>query len=198
MNGLVPSEVCGPMTNPADVSGPGSGRRLGIVLALVGLLILGLVGSAAAGALITGRKIKDGSLLGRDFRNESLTGADVRGGSLRAVDIVAPAGADGGPGGPGPQGPHGAKTRSIRTQPFQVPGLEASTLTVMCDAGTRAVSGGVYSDAAGFVHGSKQLPGGVGWQVTYVNSDPNDFTVSVLAVCIDDPATDPALRGRGR
>ncbi|MFC7505572.1 hypothetical protein ACOACQ_13545 [Nocardioides sp. CPCC 206347] len=65
---------------------------------LVVVLLMGSTGGAVAGALITGKQIKDGtvstidvtneSLTGTDVRNETLTGADIRNDSVSASDIV--------------------------------------------------------------------------------------------------------------
>ncbi|WP_182378102.1 hypothetical protein [Nocardioides sp. WS12] len=74
----------------------GATTPLGLAL-LVVLLLLGSTGGAVAGALITGKQIKDGtvstidvtneSLTGTDVRNETLTGADVRNATVTGLDI---------------------------------------------------------------------------------------------------------------
>lgn len=64
---------------------------------LVVVLLMGSTGGAVAGALITGKQIKDGtvstvdvtneSLTGTDVRNETLTGADARNETLTGADL---------------------------------------------------------------------------------------------------------------
>ena len=53
-------------------------------------LFVALGGTAmAAGPVIRGRDVVDGSLTGKDVRNRSLTGKDVRDGSLKGADVAA-------------------------------------------------------------------------------------------------------------
>ncbi|WP_435771489.1 hypothetical protein [Nocardioides sp. SYSU DS0651] len=65
------------------------GGRIGPVAlaALVVTVLLGTSGGAVAGALITGKQIKDGTVTGADIRNGSLAGADIRNGSITGTDI---------------------------------------------------------------------------------------------------------------
>lgn len=69
---------------------PRSSHRLTpLTLALlVGVLLLGSTGGAVAGALITGKQIKDGTVTGTDIKDSSLTGVDVKDGSLTAADLL--------------------------------------------------------------------------------------------------------------
>ena len=165
-------------------------HRVPYVLAVVGLLVLGLVGGAAAGTLVTGKRIKDGSLLSRDIRNERINGADVRDGALRRADIVAPAGEPGLPGMPGPRGPHGAKGVEFQAVPVDVGPGGTTTTPVACGPGQRVVSGGVSTPALGYIHGSMPLPGGTGWQTTFTNRHSQQLEITFYAVCITD--LDPA------
>ena len=52
-------------------------------------LVFALSGTAYAGALITGRDIRDGSVTGKDVKNGTLTGTDVRDGSLSKADLAS-------------------------------------------------------------------------------------------------------------
>lgn len=80
--------------------------RTKFALALVALLCL-TGGTATGAALITGAKVKDGSLTGRDIRNGSLTSKDFK--RAQVPDGMQGAGLPlGQPGPPGPTGPTGA------------------------------------------------------------------------------------------
>lgn len=57
------------------------------VLLAVLALVVAMCSSATAGALITGKQIKNGSVTGRDLRDGTVSGADVRDASLRSADV---------------------------------------------------------------------------------------------------------------
>lgn len=57
------------------------------VLLAVLTLVVAMSSSATAGALITGKQIKNGSVAGRDLRDGTVSGTDVRDGSLRSEDV---------------------------------------------------------------------------------------------------------------
>jgi hypothetical protein len=63
-------------------------------------------GVAAAGALITGKQVKNSSLTGKDIKDGSLTSKEFRPGQLPSGP-QGPAGAPGTPGTPGTTGPRG-------------------------------------------------------------------------------------------
>lgn len=82
--------------------------RASIVIASLALFIA-LGGSATAATLITGAKVKNGTITGQDVKGSSLTGAKVKNGSLGAADLstAAQAGLKGAKGDPGPAGQTG-------------------------------------------------------------------------------------------
>lgn len=57
------------------------------VLLAVLTFFVATTSGATAGALITGKQIKDESVTGRDLRNGTTSGADVRDGSLTSADV---------------------------------------------------------------------------------------------------------------
>jgi hypothetical protein len=74
-----------------------------MVVALLALFVA-LGGTAvAAGTLITGKQIKNGSITGADVKNKSLTPRDFRGSIRGPQGLTGPAGPQ------GPQGPQGAQ-----------------------------------------------------------------------------------------
>lgn len=97
--------------------------RASTVIASLALFVA-LGGSATAATLITGAKVKNGTLTGKDLKRSSLTGTQVKNGSLTASDLsrkslgslkgakgdtgpAGPAGARGATGAQGVQGPRG-------------------------------------------------------------------------------------------
>lgn len=55
---------------------------------LVLVVLLGTTGGAVAGALITGKQIKDGTITGADIATGTITGADVRTAGITGADIA--------------------------------------------------------------------------------------------------------------
>lgn len=125
-----------------------------LIIASVALL-LSLTGGAMAGALITGKQIKDNSVASADItnnslgtvdvKNESLTTTDVKNGTLRKVDFAAgqlpagapgPAGEPGAPGTPGISGLQVVVTDSAKGSE-SVRGVEA-----VCPPGKQIIGGG--------------------------------------------------------
>jgi hypothetical protein len=81
-------------------------RVIRYVLLLSAVALIAASG-ATAGSLITGAKVKDGSLTGRDVKNRSLTAKDFRNMPAAAAGAqgpAGPAGRDGHDGATGPQG----------------------------------------------------------------------------------------------
>lgn len=173
---------------PTQALKPESRGRAPFVLSLASLLVLGLATSAAAGSLITGERIKDGSLLGRDLRNASIRGIDVRDGSLTRADIVVPEGIAGEQGDPGPTGPAGARGLEFNGVPLTVSGSDTVTANATCSQGKIAVSGGVYGNTPARLRGSMPVDDGARWQVTYTNVSQQQVEITVYAVCVTDPA----------
>lgn len=127
---------------------------LAVVIALSGTT------GAVAGAMITGKQIKDGTVRSADIANGSLTTADVKDGTLGTADLSVAArtalkgatGTPGAPGTPGSPGAPGAPTslsdgyvivsaRGIES----VPGGTA-VVNVYCPNGSWAVGGGAAFD----------------------------------------------------
>lgn len=75
------------MTTPTSRRFFGGFTPFGLAL-LVVVLLMGTTGGAVAGALITGKQIKDGTVASIDVANSSLSGTDVRNDSLTASDIA--------------------------------------------------------------------------------------------------------------
>jgi len=86
--------------------------RASTVIASLALFVA-LGGSATAATLITGAKVKNGTITAKDVKNSTLTGSKVKNGSLSASDLSKSAqgslkGAKGDKGSTGPQGAAGA------------------------------------------------------------------------------------------
>jgi hypothetical protein len=57
------------------------------VLVAAALLVGAGSGGAVAGAMITGKQIKDNTVTGKDIKNRSLTGIDLKDGTLTGADL---------------------------------------------------------------------------------------------------------------
>jgi hypothetical protein len=85
------------------------GRQSPAIVIATLALFAALGGTAvAAGTLITGKQIKNGSITGVDVKNKSLTARDFRGSVRGPRGQTGPAGPQGAAGRPGSQGPAGA------------------------------------------------------------------------------------------
>jgi hypothetical protein len=124
-------------------------------------LLFALSGTAVAGALITGKNVKNNSIAGIDILNESLGSKDVRNGSLLPKDFKAgslPAGQQGPAGPPGPPGAPGAQGAPGQNG---VSGLEIvyentlnnsdtqKSVMATCPAGKKVIAGGGYAYTGG-------------------------------------------------
>lgn len=126
-------------------------------------VVLSIGGTATAGGLITGEKIRDGSLSGADIRDGSITRGDLSASASAAArrgqrgprgprGRRGPAGVPGptGPGGPsGPPGPQGATgIATIVTGETDYTACSGTgdcaveIVTAMCPPGTKPLSGG--------------------------------------------------------
>jgi hypothetical protein len=150
---------------------------------LVALLALFLAvggGAFAAGGLVTSAGIKNGTIKERDL-------APTLRAKIARTAKPGPAGAR------GPAGANGVGPASITyVQGADVPllvffGREA-TLTVMCPAGAKAVSGGLLAVTAVFVKRSEPIGSdGVGWRMTVRDElTPNGLqnVLTPIAVCV--------------
>jgi hypothetical protein len=165
-------------------------------------LLFALSGTAVAGALITGKNVKNNSIAGIDILNESLGSKDVKNGSLLPKDFkagVLPAGAQGpaGPAGPvgpaGPQGPAGANGVSgheIVTVATAMNSDTEKSITATCPAGKKPVGGGGYAigilswpDDIGLV--ASYPVSGTGWRVVAreINAYAGSWLARAYVVC---------------
>lgn len=164
-----------------------------ILLLITAVLVVSMAGSATAGSLITGKRIKDGSLTGADLRNHSVTGLDLKNGSLTAQDfhdeLVGPEGPQGpqGPVGPsGAQGAPGASGLVYVTSPGQtVASGKSATFGVECPADKRALGGGVSSSKPVDARVGESAPynDGLGWWVGIYNAGTASFNAYAWVAC---------------
>jgi hypothetical protein len=159
-----------------------------LVIAVLALS-MGLTGSSYAGpvraevsALITGKRIKDGTVTGRDVKNGSLLKADFRAGQL-------PVGPKGDPGAAGPQGVPGLAAVETVVSPEQtLLANQFKVIEVQCPDGKVAVGGGGSGDN-GFVHlvGSEPVAGqgelATKWKTQLAN-DPGGIPSGIRAKVI--------------
>jgi hypothetical protein len=156
-----------------------------LLVAALGL-VLAFAGSAVAGTLITGRKIKDDTITSVDLHDGRLRGVDIRNGSLTRTDFgKLPAGDPGPQGTPGLRGPDGARgvSRSQQTKDL-MPG-EDVTLTAACPDSTHVVGGGPSNDRPQDLYIEQSHPAASeGWTVRarYIGGAVSTF--SVMAVCV--------------
>jgi hypothetical protein len=175
-------------------------------VALVALVLAG-GGTAGAAALITGARIKDGSVRGRDIADHSLTRRDFAGsvrGPAGARGPEGPAGDRGPRGEPGakgdpgekgdkgdagPPGPAGATGVEYRVPPAgQLVSANhgSPVIQTACPAGTVVTGGGVSGDAMDHVNivQSAPLNEGAGWAAQVYNDTGSVKRVYVWAVCV--------------
>jgi hypothetical protein len=105
-----------------------------VVLAALGCLLLGSTGGAVAGALITGKQIKDGSLTGKDVKDKSLGSAQLAPATL--AQLTGPAGQPGAAGAPGQPG-----YQRVESSQVTLAGGASQTYHLTCPAGTTSLGG---------------------------------------------------------
>lgn len=156
------------------------------VALVVAALIVCSAGAAGAAFLITGKRIKDGTVTGRDVRDHSLTAKDLKGVVRGPVGPAGPAGPAGpvGPGGaPGPAAISGA----VRSSSFtDVGAFSSDDVRVTCPAGMVAVGGGgaTQSNLGEIEQSAPSDVTGRGWTVSFHNTQPVPISVSAVAVCV--------------
>jgi hypothetical protein len=180
------------MTNdmqPPSPSAPAPAKRGWMravaVAAVLAALGAGTVAGAHAGSLITGRQIKDNSLLSRDLRNGTLTSRDVRDGGLSARDFQGDTtGPTGNPGPTGPTGPPGMHDVTIpQSADVTIAPLQQLRIQVDCPQGF-AVSGGLGSGDLSDVLESSPDNGNRSWSTWAFNpSTTSAIQVKAFAVC---------------
>jgi hypothetical protein len=131
-------------------------------------------------------KIKKNAINDAKVQDESLTGTDIREGTLGKVPAAAAADSAVNAG-------HANSSAALDKVTFKsAPGsAEASTVvgvTVPCDAGQRAISGGAQSTdpARAYIVDSFPQPGGAAWTARVANpADPGGAaqTFTVYAIC---------------
>jgi hypothetical protein len=128
------------------------------------LLVLASTGGAVAGAMITGKQIKDGTITSADVKDRTLTAKDMSAGAIKELSgTTGPAGATGpqgaagaagqrgpvgpaGPAGPaGPVGPAGPKVASdVTFRTKTATGDDLVDVQLLCHEDERAIDGDVY------------------------------------------------------
>jgi hypothetical protein len=161
-------------------------KRWPTVALLVVALLLCSATTASAAFLITGKRIKDGSVTGRDVRDHSLTAKDLKGAVQGPAGPVGPAGPGGGAGPAGPAGPPAISAPVFKTATATVAGLTSGDVTVACPAGAVAVSGGGFSS---FGEGELEQSSpadvlGHGWTVSFRDLLTVPITVTAAVVCV--------------
>ncbi|WP_155992851.1 hypothetical protein [Nocardioides sp. URHA0020] len=186
-------------------SKPSAVTVLGLGVIVV-LLVLASTGGAVAGALITGKQIKDGTITAADIRNRSVATTDLAPATLRALSgrtgRAGPAGQRGPVGATGPAGAAGMKDVTVRSS--TVSGQWVADVQLLCHADERAISAGVFTQTtgeavpyvvmdspikAGFhkVFDGEQLGLGGGWWAIVQNTGTNGTVSATLNVlCAKD------------
>ncbi len=138
-------------------------------------LTIALGGTAtAAGILITGKQVKDGSLTGRDVKNSTVFGRDIANRSLTGLDVkdqsLTPADFSGsvqGPAGPpGPQGPQGLQGlqggQGVPGVPGPKgdPGAPGATNVVVRTASAGTVPSGIHASLPAMCDAGERAVGG--------------------------------------
>jgi hypothetical protein len=161
------------------------GRRAVLLVSALGVL-LAFAGSAAAGTLITGKKIKDDTITSVDLRDGRLQGVDIRDGSLTRTDFAPlPAGDQGPQGTPGLRGPDGARSVNRPQQTKDLMPGEDVILTTDCPEGTHVVGGGLSNDRPQDLYIEGSYPTlSEGWTVRARYIGGVVSTVTVTAVCV--------------
>jgi hypothetical protein len=156
-----------------------------VVLLVVALLLCSAT-TASAAFLITGSRIKDGSVTGRDVRDHSLTAKDLKGTVHGPAGPVGPSGPGGGTGPDGPAGPPAISGPLFTTATATVAGRTSGDATVACPTGTVAVGGGGSSPFGnGELEQSSPSDGrGHGWTVSFFNLTNASITITAAVVCV--------------
>lgn len=169
------------------------GRRRwssGLAVAAAAVAVVSFAGTAAAGGLVTGHQIKDGSLGSVDLRTDrAVTGADVRDGALSASKLSSlPQGPPGVKGATGPAGLDGLDGFDYeRTDAVLVGAHNDVAITVPCAAGI-VVGGGASSASLSVrMEESRPLADGSGWNVLVYNESGQDVDAFGWAVCVAAP-----------
>ena len=172
---------------PDDAARRGRSRKRALVLVALATVVTGFASSATAAVVVTGRQIKDETILSRDLRDRSLSGADVEDESVTQADFGFPvAGPPGDKGPQGPTGPRGSLGLVYEIEPQAIPANSARTWGAQCPAGTAAISGGGSTDSGGtaLLSESAPLDAGRGWWVGVRNKTSSGTTGYAWALCV--------------
>jgi hypothetical protein len=166
---------------------PSRSRSRVLVLVALATTMTGFASSATAAAIVTGKQIKDETIVSRDLRDRSITGANVKDESLTQADFAFPVvGPPGDKGLQGQTGPRGSLGLQYEIEPLAIPANSARTWGATCPAGTRAISGGGSTNAAGIALLSESAPldDSVGWWVGVRNKTGQSITGYAWALCV--------------
>jgi hypothetical protein len=173
-----------------------------ILVLVIATMIVAMAGSATAGGLITGKKIKNSSITGIDLKDGTVTGVDIKDQSLTSSDFSGSLAGPQGPQGPqgprgqqgpqgsqgpqGPQGPPGASGLSYEYVENTVGGDSFENWGVPCPPGKKVVGGGVSSVdlSAARVVESAPLDDGTGWWIGLRNEKGSGLLAYAWAVCV--------------
>ena len=154
------------------------------LLVLVGIVVFSGTATAATVKWINGHRIRPHSIpLNR------LVGTPPRGlagvpGAKGATGSSGPPGNEGATGPPGRDGAPGLSGYEVKTGGGTVQAHQQLTVTVICSAGKKVLSGGFYVlDTRLQVTESRPTDGMVAWTVTALNVSPDPQDVTVEAVC---------------
>jgi hypothetical protein len=160
-------------------------RRVRTVLIGTLLLLAVTAVSASAGALITGARIKDGTVARVDVRNGSLTGAEVPAGGLRLDDLTGlEQGVRGIDGPPGAPGVNGAPGLHYAASPRTMSPNQQITWLSECDPGEKAIAGGLSSTRPDLVTVLRSFPDRNAWSVEVRNSSVQVVEAYAWALCV--------------
>jgi len=148
--------------------------RRNAVAYLALFVALGGTSAWAASAGITGAQIKDESVTGADVLNDSLTGDDILESTLAEVPTAATARSA------AVSGYEIVRKSDVTSLP-----LGGTSDVAVCPAGKKAVGGGFVGQPNLQTLASFPFQGGVGWDVSVLNSTNSSSLFDVYAVCVN-------------
>jgi hypothetical protein len=158
-----------------------------IVVAIVALVLSG-TGTAFAGKMITGKKIKDDSVTGADIKDGSLTADDLEGDFTGPRGPEGPQGPQGQQGIQGIQGPSGLSSLERVQKDQNIPATAGTQVSVSCPAGKVPIAGG-YEAIGSPMQIKGELPTATSgsqmnaWMVSVFNNNGTQQTLRVYAIC---------------
>jgi hypothetical protein len=161
-----------------------------IVVAILAL-VMACAGTAFAGKMITGSKIKNNSITGKDLKDGSVTEKDLKGDFTGPQGPQGPTGPRGltGPQGPeGPTGPSGVSNLQRVQKDQSIPANAGTSVDAKCPAGTVPIAGG-YEVIGSPMQIKGEIPSASGangideWTVSVFNNNGSSQTLRVYAIC---------------